>query len=316
MLLVTFPVLPSVRTLIASRRQARFNETGQRLTQEALLQGAEGCDVLMLTVGDRMDAAAIAALPASVRMIATYSVGYDHVDVAAATARGIAVFNTPDVLTDATAETAMFLVLGAARRGNESLQLIHSRQWTGWTPVQLPGVQLSGKRMGVVGMGRIGQAIAARAAAFGMEIHYHNRRPLHPSEEQGAKYHAQLDTLLPLCQFLMLACPLTPETHHLLNEERIARLPDGAIVVNIARGNVVKDDALIAALRSGKLRAAGLDVFTNEPNLDGRYYDLQNAFILPHIGSSTIEAREGMASILLDGFDALERGVSAANRLA
>lgn len=315
MLLVTFPVLPSVRALIASRREARFNETGQRLTHDALLQSAEGCDVLMVTVGDRMDAATIAALPASVRMIATYSVGYDHVDVAAAKARGIAVFNTPDVLTDATAETAMFLVLGAARRGNESLQLIHGRQWTGWTPVQLPGVQLAGKRMGVVGMGRIGQAIAARAAAFGMEIHYHNRRPLTGSEERGATYHARLETMLPLSQFLMLACPLTPETHHLLDDARIAQLPDGAIVVNIARGNVVRDDALIAALRSGKLRAAGLDVFTNEPNLDARYYELPNAFILPHIGSSTIEAREGMATILLDAFDALERGESAINRL-
>ena len=316
MLLVTFPVLPSVRELIASRRPTRFNDTGQRLTREALLREAEGCDVLMITVGDRMDADTLSALPASVRMIATYSVGYDHVDVAAAKARGIAVFNTPDVLTDATAETAMFLRVGAARRGNESLQLIHSRQWTGWTPVQLPGVQLSGKRLGVVGMGRIGQAIATRAAAFGMEIHYHNRRPLPAAEEGGAQYHAQLDTLLPLSQFLALACPLTTETHHLLDDERIARLPEGAIVVNIARGNVVKDDALIAALRSGKVRAAGLDVFTNEPDLDARYYDLPNAFILPHIGSSTIEAREGMARILLDAFDAVERGQSASNLLA
>jgi lactate dehydrogenase-like 2-hydroxyacid dehydrogenase len=316
MLLVTFPILPSVRDLIASRGKTRFVETGRRVSRAELLQAAEGCDALMVTVGDPLDAQTIAALPASVRMIGTYSVGYDHVDVAAAKARGIAVFNTPDVLTDATAETAMFLLLGAARRGNESLDLIHERRWTGWTPVQLPGVQLSGKSMGIVGMGRIGQAIALRAAAFGMRIHYHNRRPLPAAEEKGATYHASLDTLLPASQVLMLACPLTPETHHLLNEDRMARLPDGAIVVNIARGNVVKDDVLIAALQSGKVRAAGLDVFTNEPALDVRYYDLPNAFILPHIGSSTIEAREGMARILLDAFDAQEQGKPVTHRLA
>jgi len=316
MLFVTFPVLPSVRDLIASRGPTRFNETGQRMSREALLQAAAGCEALMVTVGDPLDAQMLAALPPSVRMIGTYSVGYDHVDVAAAKARGIAVFNTPDVLTDATAETAMFLLLGAARRGNESLALIHSRRWTGWTPVQLPGVQLSGKGMGVVGMGRIGQAIAARAAAFGMKIHYHNRKPLPAAQAQGATYHASLDTMLPRSDVLMLACPLTPETHHLVNEPRVALLPAGAIVVNIARGNVVKDDVLIAALKSGKVRAAGLDVFTNEPRLDERYYDLPNAFILPHIGSSTIEAREGMARILLDAFAAHEQGKPVANRLA
>ncbi len=314
-LLVTFPVLPTVRALIATRRQARFNETGRRLTREELLQGAVGCDVLVVTATDRLTAETIAALPATVRTIATYSVGFDHIDLEAAKARGLAVLHTPDVLTDAVAETALLLTLGAARRANESLQLIHSRQWQGWTPVQLPGVQLSGKRFGVFGMGRIGQAIAHRAAAFGMEIHYHNRRPLPEDDAKGARYHAQLETFLPLCQFLMLSCPLTPETHHFLNAARIAQLPRGAIVVNIARGNVVEDDALIAALRSGKLQAAGLDVFANEPNLDPRYYDLPNAFILPHIGSSTIEAREGMATLLLDGLDRLERGQPLSNRL-
>jgi lactate dehydrogenase-like 2-hydroxyacid dehydrogenase len=314
-LLVTFQVLPTVRALIASRRQARFNETGRRLTAEELLQGAIGCDVLVVTATDRLTADTIAALPDSVRTIATYSVGFEHIDLEAAKARGLAVLHTPDVLTDAVAETALFLTLGAARRGNESLQLIHSRQWQGWTPVQLPGVQLAGKRFGVFGMGRIGQAIAQRAAAFGMEIHYHNRRPLPEDEARGARYHAQLETFLPLCQFLMLSCPLTPETHHFLNATRIGQLPRGAIVVNIARGNVIEDEALIAALRSGKLQAAGLDVFANEPHLDPRYFELPSAFILPHIGSSTIEAREGMATLLLDGLDRLERGQPLTNRL-
>ena len=315
MLFVTFPVLPSVRALIAARRPALFNETGRFLSREELLRGAVGCEAVLVTVPDRLDAATIAVLPDSVRTIATYSVGYEHIDLDAAKARGLAVLHTPDVLTDAVAETAIFLTLGAARRGNESLRLIHSRQWQGWSPVQLPGTQLAGKRFGVVGMGRIGQAIALRAAAFGMEIHYHNRRALAAGDAQGAHFHARLESMLPLCQFLLLSCPLTPETHHLLNAACIAQLPDGAIVVNIARGNVVEDEALIAALRSGKLCAAGLDVFANEPTIDPRYYDLPNAFILPHIGSSTLEAREGMAGILLDGLDRLERGQAVPNRL-
>ncbi len=316
MIFVTFPVLPPVRALIESRREARFNETGKTLTREELLRGAAGCDVLMVSVPDKLNEETIASLPGSVRIIATYSVGYEHIDVAAAKARGIAVLHTPDVLTDAVAETALFLTLGAARRGNESLALIHSRKWQGWTPVQIPGVQLAGKRMGVVGMGRIGQAIADRAHAFGMEIHYHNRRPLPDSEAKGATYHAKVETFLPLCQFLMLACPLTPETFHFVNAARIAQLPVGAIIVNIARGNVVEDEALITALRSGKVAAAGLDVFANEPNIDPRYYDLPNAFIMPHIGSSTIEARIGMATILLDGLDGLASGKPLTNRLA
>lgn len=315
MLFVTFPVLPEVRVLVESRTPARFNETGRRLKREELVAGAAGCSAVMMTVGDPLDAETIAALPDSVRALATYSVGHEHIDLEAARRRGIAVLNTPDVLTDATAETALFLLLGAARRGNESLRLIHSREWQGWTPVQLPGVQLSGKRCGIVGMGRIGQAIARRAEAFGMQIHYHNRRELPETLARGARYHADVDTLLPLSQILVLACPLTAATHRFLNGAALARLPDGAIVVNIARGGVVDDDALIAALESGKLAAAGLDVFNNEPHLDARYYELPQAFILPHIGSSTLEARLGMASILLDGLDRLARGQPVVNRL-
>lgn len=315
MLFVTFPVLPEVRALIESRGPARFNDTGRRVTRDELLAGVEGCSAVMATVGDPLDAGTIAALPAGVHAIGTYSVGHEHVDLEAARERGLAVFNTPDVLTDATAETALFLLLGAARRGNESLALIHSRQWQGWTPVQLPGVQLAGKRLGVLGMGRIGQAIARRAAAFGMEIHYHNRHELPASAARGAQYHAQVEAFLARCQFLVLACPLTPETAGFLDARRIAQLPERAIVVNIARGGVVDDDALIAALASGKLAAAGLDVFNNEPRLDPRYYSLPQAFILPHIGSSTREARLGMAKILLDGFEALAAGRPVSNRL-
>ena len=257
----------------------------------------------------------IAALPTSVRYIGTYSVGFDHIDVAAAKQRDIAVLYTPDVLTDAVAETAMLHILGAMRRVTESVDLLRSRRWQGWTPVQLPGRQLTRKRLGIFGMGRIGRAVAMRARAFGMEIHYHNTRRLPPELELGAQFHATTAAFLPHCQVLLLACPLNTQTQHFLNAARIAQLPAEAVVVNIARGAVIDDDALIPALQSGRIAAAGLDVFANEPNIDPRYYDLPNAFILPHIGSSTLEAREAMARVLLDGLDALLAGEEASNRL-
>ncbi len=312
---VSFPVLPSVRALFEARAQACFNETQRVLTSSELLAAVADCDAVFVTATDRIDAALIAALPASVRFLGTYSVGFDHIDLAAAQQRGIAVLYTPDVLTDAVAETAMLLMLGAMRRATESIDLLRSRRWQGWTPVQLPGKQLTRKRLGVFGMGRIGRAIATRARAFGMEIHYHNTRRLPPELELGAQFHATVENFLSHSQVLLLACPLNAQTQYFLNAARIAQLPQAAVVVNIARGVVIDDDALIPALQSGRIAAAGLDVFSNEPNIDPRYYALPNAFILPHIGSSTLEAREAMACVLLDGVEALRSGVPASNRL-
>lgn len=223
--------------------------------------------------------------------------------------------NTPGVLTDATAEVAMLLMLGAARRASEGERMIRSGTWSGWAPTQLLGLQLSGRRLGIFGMGRIGQAVARRARAFGMTIHYAGRRRLPPEEEQGALYHADVDDFLAHCDVLSLHCPATPETYHWLNAARIARLPDGAVVVNTARGSVIDDAALIDALRSGKVEAAGLDVFENEPALDPRYRDLSNTFLLPHLGSATVETRNAMGFKALDNLDAFFAGREPPDRV-
>lgn len=312
---MTFPVLPSVRALISQRCVAVFNETGRALSPRDLIESVQGFDALMLAVTDRAGRSLLQQLPPDMRAIATYSVGYEHIDLDCAAERGLAVLNTPDVLTEAVAELAIFLMIGAARRPTESVELLRSRRWTGWTPVQLPGVQLSGKRLGVIGMGRIGSAVAQRTRAFGMEVHYTRTNRLSPREEQRAIYHSEAESVLAASQFLLLAFPSTPRTRGFLNRQRIELLPDDAIVINVLRGDVVDDDSLIEALATGKLRAAGLDVFANEPQLDERYFDLANVFMTPHIGSSTLEAREAMARSLLDGLDELDRGGWPGNRL-
>lgn len=313
-LLVTRRLPTAVEARAARDYQARLN-TDDRLIGDAIPQLAAGCDGLLVCPGDRLNAATIAALPASVRAIATFSVGYEHIDVAAATARGIVVSNTPEVLTDATAEVAMLLLLAAARRAHEGEALVRQGRWQSWSTDLLLGHQLNGKVLGILGMGRIGQGMARRARAFGMTIHYHNRRRLPPELEAGATYHADPATLLPVSQFFALHCPSTPESRHFLNAERIQALPDGAVVVNTARGDLVEDAALIAALRSGKLFAAGLDVFAGEPAIAPGYRQLDNVFLLPHLGSATVETRDAMGFCALDNLDAVFAGRPAPNAI-
>jgi lactate dehydrogenase-like 2-hydroxyacid dehydrogenase len=257
----------------------------------------------LCTVTDDFSAAAIAQLPDGIRVLATFSVGYDHIDVAAARARGMTVTNTPDVLTGATADITMLLLLGAARRASEGEALMRRDAWKGWAPTHLMGTEVSGKRLGIMGMGRIGQAVARRARGFDMEIHYSDavRRDL--PAELAATFHHDADAMLPLCDFLALHVPLLPETRGWLNAKRLARLPKGAIVVNSSRGPVVDDGALIAALKSGHIAAAGLDVFTGEPRANAGYRALPNTFLLPHLGSATLETRTAMGNRALDNLD-------------
>jgi lactate dehydrogenase-like 2-hydroxyacid dehydrogenase len=224
--------------------------------------------------------------------------------VAAAARRGIVVSNTPDVLTDATADITLLCLLGAARRAHEGATMLRTHSWVGWTPTQLMGVHVTGKRLGILGMGRIGQAVADRARAFRMQIHYSNRSRLPPELEKGATFHANADDMLPHCDFLSINAPMTPATRKWVNAERIARLPKGAVVVNTARGGVVDDEALIAALNSGHLAAAGIDVFDGEPRIHQGYYGLVNAFLLPHMGSATVETRNAMGFKALDNLEA------------
>jgi lactate dehydrogenase-like 2-hydroxyacid dehydrogenase len=284
--------------------------TVPELIEAARASGARG---LLVTPTNRLDAAAMAALPDSVGIIATFSVGYEHLDVNAAAARGITVTNTPGVLTEATADIALLLLLGAARRASEGERMMRAGAWRGWTPTQLLGTHLHGKRLGILGMGRIGQALANRARALGMEIHYHNRRPLAIDEAGDATYHATAEGLLAVSQALSLHFPATPETLKFLNADRLALLPPGAIVVNTARGSVVDDEALIAALTSGHVFAAGLDVYDGEPNAHPGYAALPNTFLLPHLGSATLETREAMGFKALDNLDAHFEGRSPPN---
>lgn len=287
----------------------------ERPDPEQVRAAAEGKDAVVLSVTLRLPRELVEKLPGSVRSIGTYSVGYEHIDIAACREKGIAVFNTPDVLTDAVAEVGMLLLLGAARRARESAAMILEGRWTGWQPTQLNGVELAGRSLGIFGMGRIGRAIAHRARAFGMSIHYSNRRRLPPELEAGARHHADPSNLLQASDVLMLACPANEQTRYFLNEERLAQMKPGAIVVNVSRGNVVVDDALLAALATGRIRAAGLDVFDGEPRFDARYLAMPNVFMLPHIGSSTIETRIRMAEALRDGLLTAARGGLPANRI-
>lgn len=293
-----------------------FNEDDHVFSRDELLEKAEGMDAILPCHTEKLTADVIAELPDSVRIIANYSVGVDHVDLKAAEGRGIVVTNTPDVLSDATAEIALLLALGAARRASEGERLLRRGEWTDWSPSFMVGTQVTGKTVGIVGMGRVGQAAAKRFRGLDMTIRYHNRRRLDTESEGGVIYHPDLDQMLGHCEFLSLHCPATPETQGLLNAERIARLPDGAIVVNTARGALVDDDALIAALTSGKLMAAGLDVFNDEPGGDPRYRELENVFLLPHVGSATKETRIAMGNRAIDNMDAFFASRAPRDRVA
>lgn len=271
-------------------------------------------DVVLFSLNVGMGAEEIAALPEGVVALATYSVGTDHIDFEAAAARSLAVFNTPGVLADSVAEDAIFLMLAGARRATESIDLIRERRWTGWTPKQLVGVQLSGRTLGILGMGDIGQRIATRAQALGMDIAYHNRRPVEEGDGRGFGFRETPESLVADSDVLMIACPSTPETRGSVNAALLAHARADLIVVNIARGDIVEDDDLIAALESGRIRGAALDVFAGEPDVDERYFALPNVFMVPHIGSSTIEARLGMGRILIEGLTAWRAGEAPANR--
>ena len=295
---------PDVEARLAASFDAVLNPEDRLYDGPALAAAAAGCDGIMCAAGDVLNAQTVAALPASVRIIATFSVGYEHVDVAAAAKRGIAVSNTPDVLTDATADITLLCLLGAARRAHEGATMLRTRNWVGWTPTQLMGTQVTGKRLGILGMGRIGQATADRARAFRMQIHYSNRSRLPPELEKGAVFHANADDMLPHSDFLSINAPMTPATRKWVNAERIAKLPQGAVIVNTARGGVVDDEALIAALKSGRIASAGIDVFDGEPKIHPDYHDLENAFLLPHMGSATVETRNAMGFKALDNLEA------------
>ncbi len=312
---VTRKLPEAVEARLTRDYDARLNHSDKIYSSDEIIEFANDATAIIPCHTEKLSADVIQRLPESVKAICSFSVGYDHIDLEAAKSKSIIVTNTPDVLNDATAEISMLLLLGAARRAHQGEHQIRTDSWADWAATFQLGKQVTGKNLGILGMGRVGQIMAKRARGFDMQIHYYNRNRLAPNLELGAIYHDSVETLLPHCDFLSIHCPATPETHHLINAERIAMLPDDAVIVNTARGAVVDDDALISALTTGKLFSAGLDVFNNEPNIDPRYKDLDNTFLLPHIGSATFETRDEMGFRALDNLDAIVAGLKPLDRL-
>ncbi|MGI6853651.1 NAD(P)-dependent oxidoreductase [Mesorhizobium sp. 1B3] len=286
-----------------------------RQTIEGVLEAAAHARVIVATVKYTLDRAFFRSLPVGVEVLALYSSGHGHVDLEAARERGLKIINTPNVLADSVADLAMALLLGAARRIVEGLELMRSGQWTGFSPTLLLGRELRGQVLGIYGMGQIGREISLRAQGFGMNVAYRNRSMLPRDLEAGARYISDEEKFLGCCDVLLLSAPHTPETHKFLNAKRIAQMKRGAVVVNVSRGELIDDDALVEALSCGHIAAVGLDVFANEPDIDRRYLAMANVFPLPHIGSATVEARTAMADALVEGIERILLGEQARNAL-
>jgi glyoxylate reductase len=300
---------------LRDRFNLQVNPHDKVLSPTEIANMAQGANVLFVTATETINAGVIAALQSDLKIIATLSVGFDHIDMSAARARGIQVLHTPDVLSDACAEIAMLLMLNACRRGYEADRMVRSGAWPGWGPTQLLGLGLTGRRLGIFGMGRIGRAVATRARGFGLQIHYHNRSRLSSELEDCATYHETVEGLLEASDIFLVAAPGQRELKGFIDRNRIGRLRPGAVVVNISRGDLINDDALIEALQSGHLFAAGLDVFADEPNVDPRYRELDNVFLTPHIGSATYETRDAMGWLLIEGIETLAAGGKPDNLL-
>ena len=312
---ITRKLSEATETRAAQDYDVQLNPEDRVFSADEIIAKSHEVDAILPCHSEIFSADVVARMSDRVKIIANHSVGVDHCDLAALKAKGVVVTNTPDVLSDATAEIALLLMLAAARRAGEGDRLVRAGLWDSWSPAFMVGTQMTGKRLGIVGLGRVGRAFAKLVQGFGMEIHYYNRKPL-PREQAGdAVYHATIEDLLPQCQFVSLHCPATPETFNLMNKERLALLPDGAVLVNTARGTLIDESALIDALRSGKLAAAGLDVFHTEPGGNPELAKLDNVFMLPHIGSATRETRDAMGFRALDNLDAFFAGQEPRDRL-
>ena len=301
-ILITRRLLRSCEDKAKELFDANFNLNDELYSQKKLIEMSTGCDGILSALTDKIDAETINQLPDSVKIISNFAVGFGNIDLEAAKKRGIAVTNTPDVLTDATAEIGVLLILGACRRASEGIEKAREGGWV-WSADMLIGKQLTGTRLGILGMGRIGQKIAKIAKSLGMIIHYHNRSKLSEEKEQGATYHDNLNDLMKVSDVLSVCCPASKETINLINKDTLELLPKGAVVTNVARGDIIEDEALIDALERRKVYAVGLDVYKNEPNLNPGYLKHKSAFILPHLGSATKETRTAMANLAIDNMD-------------
>lgn len=310
--------LPGViETRMMELFDVRLNLEDAPMSADELALALAAADVLVPTVTDRIDARLLETADCRVKLIANYGAGVDHVDIRAAYARGIAVTNTPDVLTEDTADMTMAMILSVPRRLTEGERVLRAGEWPGWSPTWMLGHRVSGKRLGILGMGRIGQAVARRARGFNMSIHYHNRRRVHPDVEAEleATYHESLDQMLARMDFITVHCPHTPATFHLLSARRLKLMPAHAYVVNTARGEIIDEVALIRMLRNRELAGAALDVFENEPRVNPKLLQLGNVLLLPHLGSSTVEGRIGMGECVLINIKSFVDGHKPPNRV-
>ena len=300
--LITRKLLRSNEDRISKIWDANLNLNDEVYSQKKLIELSQGCDGILTSLTEKIDEGVVQELSESVKIISNFAVGFGNIDLEATKKRNIVVTNTPDVLTDATAEIAMLLILGAARRASEGLLYAKNKNWK-WSADFLIGKQLQGSRLGILGMGRIGRAVAKLAKAFGMEIHYHNRSKLNSDLEMGAIYHSSIKSLFSVSDILSINCPATKETKNIINKETLEYFPPGAIITNSARGDMIDDEALVQALINRKIYSVGLDVYNGEPNLYSGYLNQPNVFILPHLGSATKKTRTAMADLAISNIE-------------
>ena len=300
--LITRKLLRSNEERISKLWDAKLNLNDEVYSQNKLIELSKDCNGILCSIVDKIDEETINKLSDSVKIISNFAVGFGNIDIKAARTKNIIVTNTPDVLTDATAEIAMLLILGAARRASEAITWVRNKNWK-WSADFLIGKQLEGSRLGILGMGRIGRAVALRAKAFNMKIHYRNRTRLKADLEAGANYHDSIKSLFSVSDILSINCPATPETTNIINKETLEFFPKGAIITNSARGDMIDDEAMVQALISKRIFSLGLDVYKGEPNIYPGYLNQPNVFILPHLGSATIKTRTAMADLAIDNIE-------------
>jgi len=280
----------------------KLNKEDKAITKEELIEKSKDCDGILSSLTEKIDAGVISNLSNKVKIISNFAVGFGNIDVVAAKKRNIIVTNTPEVLTDATAEIAILVLLGAARRAKEGIEWVSKKNWK-WSADFLMGKQLTGARLGILGMGRIGSAVADIARSFGMIIHYHNRSQLDKNLEKGAIYHNSLESLFSVSDFFSINCPATKETKHIINKKTLNYFPDGAVLSNSARGDMIEDNAMVEALKNGKIYSLGIDVYNGEPDIHPEYLTLSNVFVLPHLGSATIGTRTAMGNLAVSNLE-------------
>ena len=312
--LVTTKLLKSNEERISQLWDAKLNLNNEIYSENKLIELSKDCDGILSSIVDKIDKKTINKLSDKVKIISNFAVGFGNIDIEAASKRNIVVTNTPDVLTDATAEIAMLLILGASRRAVEGMQWARNKNWR-WSADFLIGKQLSGSKLGILGMGRIGRAVAKRAKAFGMEIHYHNRSKLNQDLEAGATYHDNIQSLFSTSDILSINCLVTKETKKIINKKTLKFFSKEAIIINSARGDMIDDDAMVEALKDKRIFALGLDVYNGEPNIRPGYLEHQNVFILPHLGSATKKTRNDMADLAINNIEEFFKSGKCINKV-